>query len=458
MKVIVCGAGLVGTTIARQLAADNNEVTVIDNVEEQAQKVAESYDLRAIVGHASNPDVLDRAGAADAEMLIAVTHVDEVNMIACEVAHALFNVPTKIARVRAQSYLRPEWADLFNGERISIDHIISPEIEVARAIHRRLLTPGALDMIPFADDRLRLIGVRLGEDCPVLNTPLRQLTELFPDLGINVCGISRGGNMIVPEADDHMEAGDEVYFLSLSDHVLRAMRLFGHEEAAARRMVLVGGGNIGLFLAREIEAAQPEVKLKVVEASRVRADVIARQLKNAVVIQGDALDMDILNEAKVPAAEAIIALTNDDEVNILTSLLAKRAGCQRAITLVNKPAYDTLIGSLGIDVVVNPRSTTVSSILQYVRRGRIRSVHSLQDGAAEVMEAEAVETSAMVGKPLRDLDLPAGIMIGAIIRKDGVAIARGDTEIEAGDRLILFARKDAVKKVEKLFSVRLEFF
>jgi trk system potassium uptake protein TrkA len=457
MKVIVCGAGLVGTTIARQLAAEGNEVTVIDQSADQAHKVAETYDLRSIVGHASHPDVLDRAGAADADMLIAVTYADEVNMIACEVARAIFKVPTKIARIRAQSYLKPEWSDLFNGENISIDFIISPEIEVARAIHRRILTPGAFDMIPFAGDRLRLIGVRLEEECPVLNTPLRQLTELFPDLNINVCGIVRNDEMIVPEADDALEAGDEIYFLSMSDHVQRAMRLFGHEEREARRLVLCGGGNIGLFLAREIEA-QKSVKLKVIESNKARAESIASQLQDTVVIQGDTLDMDILNEAKIGSAEAIIALTNDDEVNILASLLAKRAGCQRAITLVNNPAYENLIGSLGIDVVVNPRSTTVSSILQHVRRGRIRGVHSLRDGAAEVVEAVAIQTSALVGKPLRELNLPAGIMIGAVVRSDEVVIARGDHEIEAGDRLILFVRKDAVKKVEKLFAVRLEFF
>ncbi|MFN4274718.1 MAG: Trk system potassium transporter TrkA [Ferrovibrio sp.] len=458
MKVIVCGAGLVGTTIARQLAADGNEVTMIDVSSDRANKAAESYDLRGIVGHASHPDVLEQAGAADSDMLIAVTFADEVNMVACEVAHALFNVPTKIARVRAQSYLKPEWADLFNQKHISIDYIISPEIEVARAIHRRIMTPGAFDMIPFADDRLRLIGVRLDEDCPVLNTPLRQLTGLFPDLAINVCGINRNGALLVPDANDHLEAGDEIYFCALKDHVQRGMRLFGHEEREARRIVLCGGGNIGMFLAREIEAAQPSVLLKVVEASRDRAEFVAGQLKNAVVLNGDSLDMDILNEAKVGAAEAIIALTNDDEVNILTSLLAKRAGAQRAITLVNNPAYEPLIGSLGVDVVVNPRSTTVSSILQHVRRGRIRGVHSLMDGAAEVIEAEAVETSALVGRPLSELNLPDGLMIGAIIRGDRVMIARGDSEIEAGDRVILFARRDAVKKVEKLFAVRLEFF
>jgi len=458
MQVIVCGAGLVGTTIARQLSAEGNEVTVIDSSAEQAQKLAESYDLRSIVGHASHPDILDQAGAADADMLIAVTHADEVNMVACEVGHALFRVPTKIARVRAQSYLKPEWSDLFNGSNISIDHIISPEIEVARAIHRRILTPGATEMIPFAGDRLRLVGVRLTEECPVLHTPLRQLTELFPDLDINICAVIREDAMMVPEGSDHLLPEDEIYFVAAADHVGRAMRLFGHEEREARRIVLSGGGNIGLFLGRQLEEQENRIALKVIEASAKRADIVAEALKRSVVIHGDALDIEILNEAKVGSSEAFIGLTNDDEVNILSALLAKREGCERVVALVNNPAYENLIGSLGIDVVVNPRSTTVSSILQYVRRGRVRAVHSLRDGAAEAMEVEAVQTSAVVGRTIGDLDLPAGIMIGAILRDTEVIIARAETEIESGDRLILLALKEAVKKVEKLFAVRLEFF
>lgn len=458
MKVIVCGAGQVGFSIAQQLAGEGNDVIVIDQSAELIQKISESFDVQAMTGFASHPDVLERAGAADADMIIAVTYADEVNMVACEVAHALFNVPTKIARVRSQSYLRPEWSDLFAREHLPIDVIISPEIEVARAIMRRLQVPGAFDMIPFAGDRVRVVGVRLGEDCPLLNTPLRQLTDLFPDLQAVVTGIVRAERLIVPTGDDQLLAGDDVYFAAARDHVPRAMSLFGHEEKEARRMVLIGAGNIGLFLARQIEMDQPAVKLKLIESNKGRAEYVADKLQRAVVLQGDALDAEILNEANVRAAEAIVTLTNDDEVNILSALLAKRAGCRRAVTLINNQAYGPLITSLGIDVVVSPRATTVSTILQHVRRGRIRSVYSLRDGAAEVMEAEAMETSSLVGRPLREADLPEGVRVGAVVRGESVFIARGDTEIEPKDRVVLFVMKDVVKKVEKMFAVRLEFF
>ncbi len=458
MKVIVCGAGQVGSNIARQLAAENNDITVIDQSAELIRKISDSLDVQAMVGFASHPDTLERAGAADADMIIAVTYADEVNMVACQVAHSLFSVPTKIARVRSQSYLKAEWSNLFSRDHLPIDVIISPEIEVARAVHRRLQVPGAIDMIPFADDKVRVIGVRCYDDCPIVDTPLRQLTELFPDLHIVVVGIIRGDRMIVPTGDDQMLAGDEVYFAVDTEHVHRAMPLFGHEERSARRMVIVGGGNIGLFLAQQIEAENASVKLKIIEASQERAELVAEQLSRAVVLHGDALDIDILDEAGIASTETIVALSNIDEVNILSSLLAKRGGSQRAITLVNNKTYGPLIGSLGIDVVVDPRATTVSSILQHVRRGKIRGLHSLRDGVAEVIEAEALETSTLVGTPLRDVDLPAGIIVGAIVREDDVVIPRGNTVIGTGDRVIMFALADMVKKVEKMFSVRLEFF
>ena len=458
MKVIICGAGQVGTNIARHLAGENNDVTVLDQSRELVRKLTDNYDVRGLVGFGSHPEMLENAGAADCDMLIAVTFHDEVNMVACQVAHSLFNVPTKIARVRAQSYLKPGWANLFSRDHMPIDVIISPEIEVARAVGRALQVPGAIDMIPFAEDRVRLIGVRIQEDCPIINTPLRQLTELFPDLSLVVTGIVRGDRLIVPSSDDQMLPGDEVYFVADTRHVGRAMPLFGHEEQEARRVIIVGGGNIGLFFARQMEAQDSSVKLKIIEANRQRAELIADQLSKAVVLHGDALDTEILEEANIREAEAVIALTNDDEVNILSSLMAKQLGCRKAITLINNQAYESLISSLGIDVVVNPRATTVSSILQHVRRGRIRRVHSLRDGAAEVLEAEALETSSLVGTPLRDIHLPDGIIIGALVRGDQVLTPRGDTVIEGRDRIIVFAQRDKVRTVEKMLSVRLEFF
>jgi trk system potassium uptake protein TrkA len=458
MKVIVCGAGQVGFNIARHLASENIDVTVIDQSAELIKKIGDLLDVQGMVGFASHPEMLERAGAAGADMIIAVTFADEVNMVACQVAHSLFNVPTKIARVRSQSYLQPIWRDLFSRDNMPIDVIISPEIEVARAVTRRLEVPGASDMIPFADGKIQVIAVRCGEDCPIVNTPLRQLTELFPDLNIVVVGIVRGDTVIAPSGDDQMLSGDEVYFAAFSGHVERAMTLFGHEEREARRVVIVGGGNIGLFLAQQLEAEHPDVKTKIIEIDRARAEYVADQLGRTVVIHGNALDREILDEANVGTAEAIVAVANDDEVNILSSLLAKRDGCKRAMTLVNNPTYPALVSSLGIDVVISPRATTVSTILHHIRRGRILSVHSVAGGAAEVIEAEALETSPLVGKPLRDVDLPAGITVGAVVRGEESIIPRGDTRIQAHDRVVIFAVSDVVKKVEQLFSVRLEFF
>ncbi len=458
MEIIVCGAGQVGASIARQLAAEANDVTVIDHDQEIAHRLADSVDLRCLVGNASHPDVLEGAGAKTADMIVAVTHSDEVNMVACQVAHSLFDVPEKIARVRHQSYLNPSWADLFSRDHMPIDLIISPEIEVAHAIERRLQVPGALDMVPFGDGRLRLIGVRCGEGCPVINTPLRQLTELFPELNIVVLAITRNGRLIVPRGDDQMLVGDEIYFVSDARHVARSMAVFGHEESEARRLAIIGGGNIGLFLARSLEAGHHGFTIKIVELDRERAQFLAEQLGHTTVIHGDALDGEILREINVGLAEAVIAVSNDDEVNILASLLAKQAGCRTAMSLVNNPSYGPLMGSLGVDVAVSPRESTVSTILQRIRRGRILAVHSIRDGAAEIVEAEALETSPLVGKPLNEIKLPNGLLVGAILRGDEVVIPRGTTTIRPRDRVVMLAASGAVRKLEQLFSVRLEYF
>lgn len=458
MKVIVCGAGQVGFNIARYLASENADVTVIDRSQELVQKITDSLDVQGLVGFASHPDVLERAGANDADLVVAVTYADEVNMVACQICHSIFEVPTKIARVRHQSYLDPMWSDLFSREHMPIDHIISPEIEVARAISRRLQIPGAFDVIPLSEGRVSLIGVHCTEDTPILNTPLRQLTGMFPDLHIVIVGIQRDGRGIVPTADDQLNAGDDVYFVGETAHLTRAMAAFGHEEREARRIVLVGGGNIGFNLARRIERDNPHVSLKLIEVNKARAEDVAENLDRTVVIHGSALDTDILEEANVKAAEAIVAVSNDDEANILASLLAKRYGCRRAVTLINNTSYRTLVSGLGIDTVVSPRAITISTILQYVRRGRIRSVHSVSDGFGELVEAEALETSSIVGVPLRDARLPEKVMIGAIVRGQKVIIPRGGTVVRPGDRVILFAATPSIKKVERLFQVKLEFF
>lgn len=458
MKVIVCGAGQVGFNVAHYLAGENNDVTIIDQRADLIRKVSDTLDVQVVLGHASHPSVLEQAGAGDADMIIAVTAADEVNMIACQVAHSLFNVPTKIARVRAQSYLQPLWANLFSREHLPIDVVISPEIEVARAITKRLQVPGAIDVIPLAGDKVRLIGVRCTDQCPLINTPIRQLTVLFPDLAIVIISIVRDGRAFVPESEDQMAAGDEVYFVVDTSQVDRTLSAFGREDQEARRIVVFGGGNIGLFLAQQLEAARPGTSLKVIESNKERAELVAKALGHTVVIHGDVLDPEILEEASVAAAEAVVAVTNDDETNILSALLAKRSGCRRTMALINKTTYNSLVAPLGIDVMVNPRAITVSNVLQHVRRGRIHAVHSLHEGFGELIEADALETSPLVGKPLREVNLPDGVMLGAVVHDGKVVSPRGNTVIKPGDRVILFATAEAVKKVEKMFSVRLEYF
>lgn len=458
MQVIICGAGQVGSNIARYLASENADITVIDQSPELVAKLSDSLDVKGIVGFASHPDVLERAGAPDADMIIAVTYADEVNMVACQICHSLFDVPTKIARIRHQSYLDPMWADLFSRDHLPIDVIISPEVEVARAISRRLEIPGAFDVIPLADGKISLIGVHCAEECPILETPLRQLTDLFPDLHIVIVGIWRNGTGLVPTGDDELLAGDDVYFVAETSHLNRAMTVFGHEEQEARRVIIVGGGNIGLNLAQRLENGSRRVMTKVIERDKKRAELVAQTLDRTVVLHGDALDSDILEQANVAESETVVAVSNDDETNILSSLLAKRHGSQRAVTLVNTTSYGPLIGTLGIDTVVSPRAITVSTILQHVRRGRIRSVHTISEGFGELIEAEALETSSLVGVPLREADLPDGVVLGAIVRDGEVVIPRGDTVVRTGDLVVLFAATQAVKKVEKLFAVKLEFF
>ncbi len=458
MKVIICGAGQVGFGIARQLSLEQNTVTVVDQSPDLVRRVSDQLDARGVVGHGSHPDTLDRAGAADADMIIAVTFFDEVNMVSCQVAHSLFNVPTKIARVRAQSYLSPIWQDLFSRDQLPIDVIISPELEVGRSVLRRLNVPGAFETRGFADERVQMIGVHLEDDCPVVNTPLSQLSELFPDLNITVVGISREGKMFVPDKSDQMMVGDDVYFVCAQERVTRALDVFGHTEREARRVVLIGGGNIGLYVAQQLETTNSGIRVKIIEADKERAEVAADELQRTVVLHGDGLDETVLGEAGAAHAEAVISLTNDDEVNILASLIAKRLGGERTLSLVNNPSYSPLAKSLGIDSAIDPRATTVSTILRHVRRGRIRGLYSVHDGSAEMIEAEALETSPLVGKPLRDVSLPDGIIVGAIVHDDEVINPRGDTQIRTGDKVIIFALSDMVRKVEQLFRVSIDFF
>lgn len=458
MRVIICGAGQVGYGIAERLASEANDVSVIDNSPALVNAIRDTLDVRGFVGHGSHPDVLAQAGADQADMIIAVTLYDEVNMVACQVAHSLFQVPTKVARVRAQSYLAPHWSDMFSRNNMPIDVIISPEVEVGEMVLRRLSFPGAVEAIPFIDDTVVLLGIICDEDCPVIETPLKQLTELFPDLGAVVVGVMRDGDLFVPTSTDAMYERDLVYVVTPQNQVKRTLSIFGHEEPEVNRVVIAGGGNIGLYVATSLEARQKSAKIKIIEHNRDRAIDIAEKLRRTVVLHGSALDQEILREADVQDADTLVALTNDDKVNILSCVMAKSLGTRRNLSLLNETTYPVFAGALGIDAHVNPRAVTISKILRHVRRGRIRGVHSMQNGKAEVIEAEALETSSLVGKPLESLDLPNGIRIGAVFRNGKVILPAGDTRIQAHDRVVIFALASRVRQVEQMFRVSLEFF
>lgn len=458
MKVIICGAGQVGYGIAERLSAEGNDVTVIDSSETLIQLIRETLDVRAFVGHGAHPDTLQQADVEDADMLIAVTLYDEVNMVACQVAHSLFKVPTKIARIRAQSYLKSHWQDLFSREHMPIDVIISPEVEVGEMLLRRLQVPGSDDTVMFADGHVAVVGIHCNENCPVVETPLRQLSELFPNLNTVVVGIVRGENLFVPRSDDSLLVGDVVYVAVERDQIRRALGIFGHEETQANRVIIAGGGNIGLYVAKAIETNQSRAKIKIIESNKERAIMVADRLQRTVVLNGSALDENLLIEADAGEADIMVSLTNDDEVNVLSCVIAKKLGCKRTMALLNNRGYHGLTRTLGIDSHINPRQVTMSKVLQYVRRGRIRAVHSVQNGKAEAIEAEALETSSLVGRPLRDLDLDDGIRFGAIYRDKQVIIPNGDTQIQAKDRVIIFAEAASVKQVEQMFRVSLDFF
>jgi len=458
MRIVICGAGQVGYGIAERLAAEQNDVSVVDAQARLVNLVRDNLDVRGVVGHGSHPEVLAEAGIDQADMLIAVTLSDEVNMVACQVAHSLFNVPTKIARIRAQSYLAPHWQDLFRRDNMPIDVIISPEIEVGETVLRRLALPGAVETVTFADDEVIVLGIDCTADCPIVDTPLRQLTELFPDLGAVVVGILRRARLFVPRSEDAILVGDLVYVVAKRDQVKRTLAIFGHEEAEATRIVIAGGGNIGFFVAQSLEARFPSASVRLIEENRDRAVVVAEALHRTIILNGSALDQTMLREADVQDADSLVALTNDDETNILSAVMAKNLGCKRNLCLINSTSYPAFTHALGIDAYVNPRAVTVSRILRHVRRGRIRSVHSLQNGSAELIEAEALQTSPLVGKPLRDLDLPDGVRIGAVYRKRAVIVPTGATQIQAGDRVVIFAVAERVRLVEQMFRVSLEFF
>jgi trk system potassium uptake protein TrkA len=454
MKVVILGGGQVGFNIARYLSGEDNDITIVDQSGELLRKLSDSIDIQPVVGYASHPDVLERAGLYEADLLIAVTASDEVNIVACEVANSLFKVPKKIARIRNQSYLDPNLHWLFNPDRISIDHIISPESEVARTISRSLRVTGAFDVKSIDSGEVKIVGVRCDHPSAILNTPLKFLPSHFPKLEFMIACIYRNGQMFIPSAEEKILLGDEVYFISHQNYISEIMRHFHQDSIYGKRILIVGAGSIGLALAQETETHAIHQTTKIIERKATRAELVARQLRHTEVLCGDALDAEILTEANIHETDTIVCVTEDDKVNILAALLAKQQGASRALILLNNMDYAPLVTSLGIDAVISPHAITVSTILQYVRQGQIRSVHSLKDGEVEIIEAEAKETTNVVGLTLEDITIRGQIEVAGLYRSNQFFIMPNKTTIRVGDRLILVVTEASVPKIERLFAER----
>jgi len=458
MKVIICGAGQVGWQIARHLSGERNDVTVVDNNPDLVRRATDTLDVQGIAGFASYPDVLEKAGASDADMIIAATHSDEVNMVTCQVAHSVFAIQRKIARLRGQSYLDAIYSDLYRRDHLPIDVVISPEKEVAEAALQRLAAPAAFDTESFLEGKAQLLGITIDADCPVINTPLRQLTDLFSTLQALVVGVRREGALFVPSAGDQLFPGDEAYLFTHTTDMTRTLEIFGKTQAKQERVVLIGGGNVGLGVARALEARTERVRVKVIEMDREIAENAADMLERTIVLNGDGLTSGLLTEAGIESADAVLAVTDDDKTNILVSVRAKEMGCKMAITLINDPTLVPLMGPLDIDAYINPRATTVSSILRHIRQGRVRGVYSIGDAEAELIEAQVLGTSPMAGQRIKDIDFPESSIVAGLAQGDEMIKPVGDTRINEGDVVAIFAMADDVPEVERLLQVSIDFF
>lgn len=457
MKIIILGAGQVGGTLAENLASEANDITVIDVKQDRLRELQDRLDIQTIQGMGCYPDVLKKAGADDADMLIAVTNSDEINMLACQISHSLYHTPTKIARVRATAYLTRD--ELFRSDHIPIDVIISPEQVVTNYVKRLIEHPGALQVLDFASGAVQLVAVKAYYGGPLVGQELRFMRQHMPNVDTRVAAIFRRNRPILPEGSTTIEVDDEVFFIAARNHIRAVMSELRRLEHNYKRVIIAGGGNIGQRLAEAIEG---RYQVKIIEHNPSRCKLLSEHLNRTVILQGNASDQDLLLEENIENTDVFIALTNDDEANIMSSMLAKRLGARKVMTLINNPAYVDLVQGGDIDIAISPQQATIGSLLAHVRRGDVVNVHSLRRGAAEAIEAIAHgdrRTSKVVGRTIGEIDLPEGTTIGAIVRDKTVLIAHDDISVEAGDHIILFlVDKRRIRDVEKLFQVGLTFF
>ena len=460
MKIIICGAGKVGTSIAKHLVEQGNEVTVIDQSKKLIGQIREKVDLKTIIGSASYPSVLENAGCNDADMIIAVTLQDEINMVACQMAHTFFKTPRKIARLRSEDFLNPIWRDLYNADNMPIDLIISPELEVAKSIERQLKTPGVYDVVPFFNEEAQLMNISIHDNCPLVDTELKSIQELFQgdedekkNLRASIIGILRGKKLFIPKKNDTLNLNDSIFLLTDNKHTHRAMSAFGLDEDPINKIIIIGGGNIGFNLAKDLEDVDSDISVTIIENNDERASYIADSLKDTLVLKGDGLDQSILEEANVNNVNMILALTNDDETNIIVAAVAKKNNCESLI-LVNNSEYNNLKDVLGISRVIDPRMITVSKILKHVHRGKIESVYSIGNSQAEIIHAQALKSSKLINKSIKESDLPDGIRIGLLKRNGAILVPDKDTIIKENDEVIILCLSDSIHDAEELFQVR----
>jgi len=457
MKVIICGAGRVGAGIAERLVRERHDITLVDADPELVDQVSTDLDVRGVAGHAAHPEVLSAAQADDCDMIIAVTYHDEVNMMICQIAHTLFAVPQRIARVRAQTYLEARWKNLFSREGVPINMTISPEIEVGNAIISRYRTPGAVMNARFADGKVQLLAIDVETDSPLVNTPLDQFEGRFPDLSARIIGIGRADRIDAPRSNDKVMPGECLYLAVLSEHISRLNDIFGKENDEPHHVTIVGAGNIGQYVASQL-MRDGRTRVRIVEEDRARADEASDRLDRAVVIRGSGLERQILEEAGGQRNEYLIAVTNDDRTNLLACSLAKKAGVSRTLALVNAPDLAGLRKDLAIDAIVDPRALTVSTILTKLRRGRIVGLRSLENGQAEVIEGILSENSPLIGQALGFDSLKDGITAAILLRGGKIIFPTEAVRAQPNDQITLLFERHMTREVEKFFRVSSAFF